>query len=204
MHDPLGNVVQALDHGRHGGDLHALAARQRAQAALGGAGHLGPLSELDEHVRHARLEPELALGLAAGQELLVVAEDDRRDLVHAVAPRRGRPAVLAAASSPGSSTASKRSAAGERHGARAPPPQAPATPDRQRAPALDRRDQRVVGKDAVEDERARLGLGDRGPQARREPARPAPVVSGAGAPVGRHVLDREAELAHHRAPPTRA
>ncbi len=87
--------------------------------------------------------------------------------------------------------------AGERHRAGSPPPQAPATPDRQRH-VLDRRHQRVPGQDPVEDQRPRRGLRDRRPQAGAEPARPAPVVSGPRAAVGGHVLDRKAEVPRHR------
>ena len=64
--------------------------------------------------------------------------------------------------------------------------------------ALHRGQQRVVRKDPVEEQDARLSLGDGDPQAGRRSARPEEVAAGADAAVRRHVLDRKAQLPNHR------
>ena len=148
----------------------ASARRQRAAAPATS----GPWPSCTRIVGLPGLEAQLALGLGARQELVVVEEDDRR---RPRAPRRG-----------GQLVGPRSSAGREARPARAPrrrgrcgsagtgSPRASTAPRRHQTvggTALHRGEQRVVGQDAVEDEHVR----GRPPRSRRAAAPSAAATS---------------------------
>ena len=175
----------------------ARCARQRSDAVP----HLLALAELDQHVQVAAgLEPQLALGVLALEQLRVVAEDDRVD-AHA---RRSRRATVAprsseAANSPGSSTWSKNLVALERAEVRARLPHRAPAPDAVRVARRPASRRGAPGRDGRRRRRGpRVGLAQRRAQPAAKAARPAPVAPGAGGRIRRDELDREALLGDHR------